>query len=381
MRGSSLQARAERQATACPPTGNSHEILRLAHAAYAGEPVLARRDDLLSCRGAASPGNATERGHVSDSRPGRGIVGRQGCRLACRSRRQGRHKVGGPGTAPSAGCHASVLYRPLGRGAPRHRPGPRRYPRRWSTAPTGETEPQRLSLPNGVAFSSLARRTWSKIADGPVLRRGTHARTVGSRRLHPDPVRQILAAGPRRRASKARSWSRSRHAACGPRSCQLDPSAQCPNRARGLVGTRHDGGIRLRTRDHQPDASRGQPHVLDVDHSERRSTPAKPMSSSVRSRGPARSSSHTPASRLICAVVRAADQRSGSPWVRAIPCNVSRKAGGERRAIRWAPAMMGSSELGALSSWWGWAASGLRDPFIERWRHNGQFLRQPVEDR
>ena len=110
MRGSSLQARAERQATACPPTGNSHEILRLAHAAYAGEPVLARRDDLLSCRGAASPGNATERGHVSDSRPGRGIVGRQGCRLACRSRRQGRHKVGGPGTAPSAGCHASVLY-------------------------------------------------------------------------------------------------------------------------------------------------------------------------------------------------------------------------------------------------------------------------------
>ena len=66
-----------------------------------------------------------------------------------------------------------------------------------------------------------ALRAWLKlaeIADGPVLRRGTHARTVGSRRLHPDPVRQILAAGPRRRASKARSWNRSRHAACGPRS-------------------------------------------------------------------------------------------------------------------------------------------------------------------
>ena len=93
---------------------------------------------------------------------------------------------------------------------------PRRYPRRWSTAPTGEIEPERLSLPNGVAFSSLARRTWSKIADGPVLRRGTHARTVGSRRLHPDPVRQILAAGPRPRASKAHSWSRSRRTACGP---------------------------------------------------------------------------------------------------------------------------------------------------------------------
>ena len=47
-----------------------------------------------------------------------------------------------------------------------------------------------------------ALRAWLKlaeIADGPVFRRVTHAGTVGSRRLHPDAVRQIL----RRRAAAA----------------------------------------------------------------------------------------------------------------------------------------------------------------------------------